>query len=96
MALNAGWDFEILVGELDILKGEDFDLNLLGFDDGELDALFAKFNPGLTDPDDARNYQSILYRSAEIFGCLENTVSCVATAPWRWMSGTSWMGNMPT
>lgn len=36
LALNAGWDEAMLRGEIDMLQGLDFDLTLLGFDDGEL------------------------------------------------------------
>ena len=39
LALNAGWDNELLKLELDDLDGEDFDLALLGFSDDELDVL---------------------------------------------------------
>lgn len=40
LALNAGWDDELLSIELSELQGADFDLNLLGFDDKELSQLF--------------------------------------------------------
>jgi ParB-like chromosome segregation protein Spo0J len=36
LALNAGWDDELLRLELEALSDEDFDLNLLGFDEAEL------------------------------------------------------------
>lgn len=36
LALNAGWDEELLKAELDALRDEDFDLGLLGFDTDEL------------------------------------------------------------
>ncbi|NLV87315.1 MAG: site-specific DNA-methyltransferase [Clostridiales bacterium] len=39
LALNAGWDAELLSIELSELQGADFDLSLLGFDDGELNKL---------------------------------------------------------
>lgn len=41
LALNAGWDNELLSVELAELQGADFDLSLLGFDDKELDKLLA-------------------------------------------------------
>jgi site-specific DNA-methyltransferase (adenine-specific) len=41
LALNAGWDEEMLRIELEELKALDFDLALTGFDAGELEALFA-------------------------------------------------------
>ena len=39
LALNAGWDDEILVGELQALQADDFDLSLLGWSDDELAGL---------------------------------------------------------
>lgn len=41
LALNAGWDEELLKVELQGLKDLDFDLNLLGFDIDELGAMLA-------------------------------------------------------
>ncbi len=52
LALNSGWDEEMLSLELSQLKDEDFDLSLLGFDDKELDDLLAETVEGETDPDD--------------------------------------------
>ena len=51
LALNAGWDEELLTIELGELKLEGFDLSLTGFGEVELAGLLDK-NPGLTDPDD--------------------------------------------
>lgn len=39
LALNAGWDFDMLAVELDELRDADFDLELLGFDQQELNDL---------------------------------------------------------
>jgi len=51
LALNAGWDDELLAIELERLNGE-LDLSLLGFDDLELDALLNTGEvEGLTDED---------------------------------------------
>ena len=52
LALNAGWDEALLRVELADLREMGADLNLIGFDAGELAALFAD-KPGLTDPDEA-------------------------------------------
>ena len=41
MALDAGWDNELLEVELEALKGMDFDLSLTGFDPSELDKLLS-------------------------------------------------------
>jgi DNA modification methylase len=52
LAMNAGWDTELLsleIGELDALG---FNLSLTGFSDDELAGLLAPGTAGLTDPDD--------------------------------------------
>ena len=52
LALNAGWDMEMLSLEMGDLDKEGFDLSLIGFDDNELAAILADKNEGLTDPDE--------------------------------------------
>lgn len=52
LALNAGWDLELLAVELGDLQGFDFDLMLTGFSDDELSKLLAEKTEGLTDPDE--------------------------------------------
>lgn len=51
LALNAGWDVELLKIELGDLNALDFDLSLTGFDPGELGNLLAEKTEGLTDED---------------------------------------------
>lgn len=51
LALNAGWNAELLSTELKGLGELGFDLELIGF--GDLDALLADKTAGLTDPDEA-------------------------------------------
>ena len=51
LALNAGWDLELLAVEIGDLQGFDFDLMLTGFSDDELSKLLAEKTDGLTDPD---------------------------------------------
>ncbi|HCX20911.1 MAG TPA: hypothetical protein DHN29_03290, partial [Cytophagales bacterium] len=51
LALNAGWDLDTLKLELDHLKKVDFDIDLLGFDDGFIDDLLFEEPEGLTDED---------------------------------------------
>lgn len=53
LALNAGWDLDILRVELEALTEMNFDTHLLGFDDDFLRKLLIEENGGLTDPDDA-------------------------------------------
>src|SRR4029079_17587293 len=54
LALNAGWDEEMLREQLAALKDEDFNLDLLGFDDQELARQLAEqeASAGLTDEDE--------------------------------------------
>lgn len=42
LALNAGWDMDMLKAEIEDLKLDDFDIDLLGFDEKFLDALNAE------------------------------------------------------
>jgi DNA modification methylase len=53
LALNAGWDNDLLKVELGELQALDFDLALMGFNPAELETLLAPAaTEGLTDPDD--------------------------------------------
>jgi len=53
LALNAGWDVDMLKAEIEDLNLEDFDLSLLGFDDKFLDGLLEpEPAAGLTDEDE--------------------------------------------
>jgi DNA modification methylase len=52
LALNAGWDMDLLKIEVGDLNVEGFDLNLIGFDDKLLADLLAEPTEGLTDPDE--------------------------------------------
>ena len=54
LALNAGWDEEMLRVELEALREDEFNLDLLGFEDAEIEALLAEpqgESAGLTDED---------------------------------------------
>ena len=51
LALNAGWDEELLRVELADLRGMGADLSLIGFGEDELASLLADGTEGLTDPD---------------------------------------------
>jgi site-specific DNA-methyltransferase (adenine-specific) len=54
LALNAGWDEQMLALEFGELTDLGFDLDLTGFTAAEIDALTPEqLEPGLTDPDDA-------------------------------------------
>jgi len=52
LALNAGWDEEMLALELGELSDLDFDMDLIGFTEDELAGLLAETTEGETDPDD--------------------------------------------
>lgn len=53
LALNAGWDIDLLKIELGDLNELDFDLSVIGFSVDELDRLLApEGSEGLTDPDE--------------------------------------------
>ncbi|HEY2615794.1 MAG TPA: site-specific DNA-methyltransferase, partial [Acetobacteraceae bacterium] len=52
LALNAGWDDDLLRTELLDLRDVGFDLSVMGFGADELASIFADANAGLTDPDD--------------------------------------------
>lgn len=55
LALNSGWDAEMLKLELVELKDDGFDIDLIGFDGDELAEIFAEeseINEGLTDEDE--------------------------------------------
>jgi len=51
LALNAGWDLEKLSVEVEGLKDEDFNIDILGFEDDFIKDLLNKQNQGLTDED---------------------------------------------
>lgn len=63
LALNAGWDEEMLRVELESLQEDDFNLDLLGFTDDELKGLLAEAEPepvpGQTDEDAVPHEQEI-------------------------------------
>ena len=52
LALNAGWDEEMLALELAELREVDFDMDLIGFGEEELANLLAETTEGETDPDE--------------------------------------------
>jgi DNA modification methylase len=52
LALNAGWDMELLALEFGDLDSLGFDLSLTGFGADEIASLMSPGNAGLTDPDD--------------------------------------------
>jgi len=57
LALNAGWDEELLAAELRDLEELGFDMDLTGFSESELEALNPAQSRFLTDPDDVPDLQ---------------------------------------
>jgi DNA modification methylase len=53
LALNAGWDEDLLRSEIEALGAADFDIGVIGFSDDELAEILADRTEGLTDADDA-------------------------------------------
>ena len=51
LALNAGWDEDMLKVELEELNDLEFDISLLGFEDNEIESLLSEPTEGLTDED---------------------------------------------
>jgi DNA modification methylase len=77
LALNAGWDEDLLRIELGELRGLGADLGLTGFGELELDALFANANDGKTDPDDAPEIPvNPVSRPGDLWTCGEHRVLC--------------------
>ena len=76
LALNAGWDEELLRIELGELQELDFNLDVMGFSDEELDLLLDGRSTGKT-LRKSRNRQKTRLSSLANFGSL-GTISCCA------------------
>lgn len=78
LALNAGWDEEMLKLELTDLQSLNFDLDLTGFSADEIDALLAeKGTEGLTDPDDTPEPPvEPVTRLGDVWVCGQHRVMC--------------------
>lgn len=80
LALNAGWDDEMLALEIGDLQAEGFDLDLVGFDASEIESLMQGQdveNVGLTDPDEAPEAQSeAISKPGDIWVCGKHRVMC--------------------
>ncbi|MBE5825281.1 MAG: site-specific DNA-methyltransferase [Butyrivibrio sp.] len=78
MALDAGWDDELLKVELEALQGMDFDVSLTGFDDKELASLFETDNEGEDDgfDVDAELEKPYFSKAGDIWHLGKHTVIC--------------------
>jgi hypothetical protein len=77
IATNAGWNDEMLAAELASLKEEAFDLDLLGFDDAEIDRLLAGTDDEAADLDEAPERPAEpVSRPGDLWICGEHRVLC--------------------
>ena len=77
IAANAGWNEEMLAAELAALKEEAFDLDLLGFDDAELDRLLATgIEPNESADDVPELPAEPVSRPSDLWICGEHRVLC--------------------
>ena len=77
IALNAGWNEELLSAELASLKEEAFDLELLGFDDADLDRLLATPLEEVQSADEAPEPPTEpISRLGDIWICGQHRVLC--------------------
>ena len=77
IAANAGWNEEMLAAELAALKEEAFDLDLLGFDDAEIDRLLTDTNDEAADLDEAPEPPAeTVSRPGDLWICGEHRVLC--------------------
>jgi ParB-like nuclease domain len=77
LALNAGWDDDVLRSELAALQAEDFNVGLIGFEDDELARLLAAQDAfeGLTDEDAVPDLPAKPVSARGDFGCSGTTGS---------------------
>lgn len=96
LALNAGWDDEMLRIELAALQEDNFDVNLAGFDDVELARLLAAQDtaPGLADSMRFRTCRRSQYRGLATFGssAITNCWSATNGGRRRSAAGQVWIG----
>lgn len=77
LALQAGWDDELLAGELRQLQAEGFDLTLTGFAGDELAGRLFVQPETKTDPDDAPPVETVVHsRSGDIWALDGHRVMC--------------------
>lgn len=77
LALNAGWDVELLKVELQELDGLDFDLDLIGFGEDFLADMLIDGNEGLTDPDEIPDLQDeVVSKSGDVWILDKHRIVC--------------------
>lgn len=68
LAMNAGWDMDMLKAEIEGLKLEDFDVDLLGFSDDELKDIFSKLEDEIASLDSDKYTTKIAVPIYEVKG----------------------------
>ena len=80
LAMNAGWDDELVALEIGDLQAEGFNLDLVGFDASEIESLMQGQdveNVGLTDPDEAPEAKSEAFsKPGDVWLCGKHRVMC--------------------
>ena len=77
IATNAGWNEEMLAAELAALKEEAFDLDLLGFEESEIDRLLAGADDDTAELDEAPEPPAEpISRPGDLWICGEHRVLC--------------------
>jgi hypothetical protein len=85
LALNAGWDEEMLRRELAALEQEEFPVELLGFDTQELDRLLAELDivPAVLDEDrGSEPPRQLVSRAGDLWICGAHRVLCGDPLDW--------------
>lgn len=75
----AEWDTELLKLELEELKADGYDMELTGFDDGELLELVEDAGEGMTDPDDVplvEDGEAIISKRGDIWILGDHRLMC--------------------
>jgi DNA modification methylase len=73
----ADWDDELLAQELAELQSIDFDLDVLGFSEAELNQLIDSITPGLTDPDEIPDLpDEAITRPGDLWRCGHHRLLC--------------------
>lgn len=99
MAMDAGWDEELLRVEIESLQGMDFDPLLTGFDEKELAELFADDSGSEARDDDfdlTLRWRKPPLRSGAMSGQWAGTALCAGTPPPPRMWPCSWMAGRLT
>jgi len=78
LALNAGWNEQLLALELAHLQADEFDMALTGFTGDELAAILrGQFTDGLTDPDEAPPLpEHPVSRTGQVWICGRHRIAC--------------------